>query len=248
MPALPKLLSTRPNIEQRIHRALEEDRKKRATEHRPGIMLSSIGECPRALWAALHGIPEESPPEGRTLVIFEHGNAVEEHVIKLLRAAGYSVSDRSYETKAQHAIEAFEGRVRGRIDGTIALGRAKFERDYLLEIKSAKLEKFEELLAVGYEAWNPKYADTLHSYMGWGGFHRALVVVYCKNDSRLYCEVVTFDAGRFAALKRKAEVILGSLATPPRPDEAESQYGSFCKWCSRNGWCWGPLSEYQFDE
>jgi CRISPR/Cas system-associated exonuclease Cas4 (RecB family) len=248
MPAIPKLRNTKPHIEQRIHRALEEDRKKRATEHAPGIMLSSVGKCPRALWAALHGIEEESPPEGRSLVIFELGNAIESHVIGLLRAAGFRVSDRSIETQKQHAISAYDGRLRGRLDGTIALGRDKFERDDLLEIKSAKVEKFEELLLVGYESWNEAYADTLHSYMGWGGFRYALVVVYCKNDSRLYCERIAFDPDRFARIQRKVEHVLKSAEPVAKPDDATSQYSSCCKYCPHNQWCWSPLPDYPFDK
>ncbi len=248
MPALPKLRNTKPHIEQRIHRALEESRKKRNREHAPGIMLSSVGKCPRALWAALHGLEEESPPEGRLLVIFELGNAVESHVISLLRAAGFSVSDRNYETQQQHAVTAYDGRLRGRLDGTIALGRDKFERDDLLEVKSAKVEKFEELLLSGYEAWNEEYADTLHAYMGWGGFRYALAVVYCKNDSRLYCERIAFDPDRFARITRKVEHVLESDAPVAKPDDATSQYSTYCKYCSHNQWCYSALAEFTFDE
>lgn len=247
MPALPKLLNLKPHVETRIFRALDEARAKEADGAPRLLRLSSVGDCPRALWAALHGVPEDTPPEGRILIVFKHGNAIEAHVIELLRAAGFLVSDRD-QAGGQHRIEAYGGRVRGHIDGKILLG-SKVEREHLLEIKSAKVERFEECQRVGYEAWNERYADTLHAYMGLGGFTRALVVVYCKDDSRMHVESIAFDPDRWTRLRLKIEYVLAAESGPvARPEEAASQYCSFCKWCSRNEWCWGPLAETRFDD
>jgi hypothetical protein len=252
VPALPKILNKKPHIEKRIHAALEDRRAKRDAEYartsEPGIMLSSVGDCQRVLWAQLHGIPQSSePPSGRTLLIFDLGNVVENEVIRLLRLADFAVSTRDVINGGQHRVVAYDGKVRGRLDGIVSLGR-KFEKDAVLEIKTAKLAKFEELIACGYEVWNPKYADTLHAYMGLGGYKRALVVVYCKDDSRLYCEVVPFDAGRFAAIQRKLEYVIGAGdEIVDRPDDATSEYCQLCKWCSHREWCWGPLAGVRFD-
>lgn len=248
MPAIPKLVNRKPNVERRIHRALEEAREKRSQEHRPGIMLSSIGDCPRNLWAALHEVPEDKPIEGKPLAIFALGSAIETHVIQLMQSAGFVITETD-STGRQPAVTAYDGRVRGRLDGVVRLGRTKLDQEWVvLEIKSAKASRFEELLQLGYEAWSQRYADTLHAYMGWGGYRHALVVVYCKDDSRIYAEKIRLDAGRFTALRLKAEYVLDAENVVVRPTEAKSQYCGFCKWCSRNEWCWSPLSEYQFDE
>lgn len=248
MPALPKLLNPKPNIETRIHRALEEQREKREAEHQPGIMLSSVGRCPRLLWSQLHGIAPAEQPSGKALAIFSLGNAIEAEVIELLRLAGYTVTDRDPETGKQFAVSAYDGQVRGRLDGKIELRRSRFEPFGLLEVKSAKVERFEELLPIGYEAWSEEYADTLHAYLGWSGLRWACVVVYCKNDSRIYAEKVPFDADRFTRLRLKVEHILAAEEKPvARPKEATSQFCGYCKWCDVNDWCWGPLAEVRFD-
>jgi len=237
---LGKILNPSPEVERRIHRALADAREKQGAS--TVLRLSSAGECVRSLWAGLRGEAPDEEIEPRILAVFEMGHAVEAMAVKLLRDADYLVM------RQQERIEAYGGRVVGHIDGTTLLGPSKHEQtEYLLEIKSANTKRFDELLPIGYEAWNPKYADQLHAYMGFLGLAHALVVVVCKDDSRIWSERVRFDRDRFIAINQKLRAALDSEMVPARPSEATSQFCGYCKYCSRAEWCWGPTAEVSFD-
>jgi hypothetical protein len=173
---------------------------------------------------------------------------IEDHVVDLLQASGFAIETRDPKTRDQFRVAGFGGRLVGHLDGRITLGsKPADQRQAILEIKSAKASRFEDLLPVGYEAWSPKYADQIQCYMGFSKIHEALVVVYCKDDSRIFAERLKLDPDRYKALWSKAKRIITSEQVLPRPAEAVSQYCGFCKWCPRNEWCWGPLSEIHFD-
>ena len=243
MAELPEIPERAPWIEAAIHKAVA----RRRTAKDPFLSMSQIGDCERNLWAGLNGIPEGKEIEPRMLVLFEHGNAVEEHVIRLLTKSGRNVQAFDPETGEQFQCIDFDGRFRGRTDGKIELG-SREKRWALLEIKSANTKQFELAQELGYKAWRPKYADQAQVYMGYTELPEALAVVYCKDDSRIYAERLKFGKARFHAMRLKAGRILASEVVLPKPDEAKSQYCGFCKWCPRNAWCWGPLAEVRFDD
>lgn len=254
MAELPILRVSAPHVERRIHKALAEDRLESADRHRGKLALSGIGGCVRNLWAGVREIPEENPMEGRVLVLFEHGNATETHLLKLLRRAGYIVVDKDRDTGQQYRVVDHDGLASGRLDGFICDSKPG-DPWRLLELKSANESQFETLLKVGYEAWQPKYADQLQVYMGYAreqhpGFahvSEALVVVECKNDSRIHSERIRFDKERFYVLRQKAALVLAPGKLPPeRPAEATSQYCAFCKWCARSNWCWSSTADVRF--
>jgi hypothetical protein len=245
MAKLPEIPNRAPYIERAIHRALSERQEKE--QKAPFLSMSEIGGCERNLWAGLHEIPQDKEIEPRILALFELGKHVEIHVIELLRASGRIVWDVDPETNEQFHYTDFDNRFRGRTDGMIELGSSQPHRA-LLEIKSANQKQFDLLIEVGYAVWHPKYADQLCVYMGYADLKEALVIVYCKNDSRLYAERLKSNPVRFHALRLKAGRILEAETTLPRPEEAKSQYCGFCKWCSRNQWCWSSTADVQFDE
>lgn len=254
MAQLPVLKVGAPHIEKRIHRALEADREREAEKHRGRLALGSIGKCVRDLWAGVREIPEDKPTDGRALVIFEHGHAAESHMIGLLRRAGFIVVNLNPETGKQWRVVDHDDRASGRLDGFICDSKLG-DPWRLLEIKSANLNQFEELLSVGYEAWKPIYADQIQNYLGlgreqlrgFGSLDEALAVVECKNDSRIYAERIRFNPMRFHELRQKGSLALSGGSLPPaRPSAATSQYCGFCKWCPRNEWCWSSTADVRF--
>jgi hypothetical protein len=249
MAKLPTLIREAPHVERRIHAALVEDSRKPST--RDGVLgLSTIGDCERNLWMSLNGIPKdpERESEGRILALFKHGHAVEAHVVGLLEIAGYEIQDRDFETGRQFRFEAEDGRIAGHIDGKIWTAPAAYAPEWkLLEIKSASIKKFEELLPIGYAEWNPKYAAQVQAYMGAFELDDSLVVVYCKDDSRIYAEKIRHDPAQSAALLEKAHRIVNATELPDRPKGANGQYSKFCKFCDRAAHCYSALAGVSFD-
>ena len=248
MAKLPKLPTPRPDIEARIHSVLNEERDLQPA--REGLRLSAIGRCPRQLWATMHGVPDERPPTDRTLLIFEMGNYVELMVTSLLERAGYELEGTDPDAP-QIYVEMLDGTRRvatGSADGIIYLGPPEAPRPHVLEIKSAKASKFEEVIAVGYEAWNADYKAQVHAYMGASHIHDALVIVLNKDTQEIHSERIKFDSDFYASLVAKARSVLDAKTLPDKPKEARGYSGKFCKWCPVNAWCYSPLREADFDE
>lgn len=239
------------HIESRIHKALQEHRAERDADYRaqrhgkaPTLSLSSIGDCPRKLWAGLNGI-EGEVFDGQRLAIFATGDAVERLVIELLRRADFMVLRQQERVVIDFGDEKIAS---GRMDGTVILERSKFDQtEAVLEVKSANADQFEKCEALGYDAWRPGYADTLHCYMGAGQIDTAVAVVFNKNTSRIYAEKIRFDAERYKRLKDKAESVLRATRPPPRPEKANGQYSEFCKYCAVAEWCYSSTADIQFD-
>jgi hypothetical protein len=250
MPQLPKLTKKADYVERRIHATLADERAKKDATHGGKLAFSQVGKCARLLYAGVNGVPEERDPQGRILVLFDLGEAVESHLISLLKRSGFEVQDRDPETGEQIRVVDFNGRASGRLDGEVLLGdRPHNQRWAVLELKSAKASRFDELEELdSYELWDLAYADQLQVYMGYRKRDEALVVVECKDDSRLHCERIAFNPTRFGELHQKARDIITAKTPPNRPPEAKSQYCGYCKWCDVNGWCWGPLAGVKFDE
>lgn len=253
MAELPPMTRRRFEVERKIHSALEQERAKHA-DSAFYVRLSAIGKCQRELWAIRTGIPDERPPGGQALMTFDVGHHVEGAVIEWLRKAGYEVQCERAGGKQLRVWMRGETGV-GHIDGLIRWESRSGSAWRLLEIKTAKAKKFEELLECrSYRAWNEGYYDQVQGYMGASAstadvptLTDCLVVVVCKDDSRLWCEMIAFDPERYAELEAKARLVVKSDEIVPRPKSATSQYCKFCKWCSRNAWCWSPLAGVEFD-
>ena len=241
---LPKMLHLAPHVVQKMYDTAQKLNER--TEPKARLSAGQLGDCQRNLWAELAGVPNERPVSGRIATLFGHGHKVEEHVIESLTIAGYGVLDVDPKTGDQFMLLELDGRLKGFIDGKIRL--AKDAPFMLLEIKSANDKQFQLCVEMGYEAWNPKYAAQIQVYMGYFKLEDSLVIVYNKNDSNIHAEKIRFDQARFDELIAKAHYILSAETIVPKPAEAKSRYCALCKWCDRGDWCWGPLSEVQFDD
>lgn len=253
MAKIPQLARLHPEIERNIHAALE-DRRAKQTDPTTHVRLSSIGRCVRDLWAQRQGVPDERPPMGGALMTFDIGSAIEDEVIDWLIMAGYRIESRAGDG-AQWTVTMGDGIGIGHLDGIIQWGHAR-DRDYrLLEVKSAKTKKFDELIEAGsYRAWKPEYYDQVQAYMGASqttpdvpALGDALVIVICKDDSRVWAEMVRLDHDHYRELEAKAAAALGD-EMPNRPPQARGKSSGFCKWCSRAGWCYSPMAGVSFDD
>ena len=236
----------------RIDRALESDQELRDQEavRMPNLAdrMSAAGRCYRDRWFSLHGF-EMDPGGGfsrnpKLLRVFRLGNAIESEVIALLELwAGFIIKDEQ--------LEVGSGKWVGHIDGLIDMGRDGVPDWCLLEVKSAKAARFELLRELGsYEAWSNQYAAQIHAYLHHlDGITDAIVIVYNKDTSELYAERIVYDLDEAMRLEKESALVTSEgSAPPPRPVEAKTQYGAFCKWCDFNQTCWGGAVDVEFDD
>lgn len=252
MSKIPQLARLHPEIERKIHAALQ-DRRAKQQDPKTHVRLSSIGRCVRDLWAKHHDVPDERPPMGQALMTFDVGSAIEDEVIDWLIMAGFRIEPRAANGKQWQVIMGDSIGV-GHLDGIIQWGHAR-DRDYrLLEVKSAKASRFDGLIEAGsYRAWNPEYYDQVQAYMGASqttpdvpALIDALVIVVCKDDARIWAEMIRFDLDHYMVLEERAMAALAD-EMPNRPPQARGKSSAFCKWCSRANWCYGPLAGVEFD-
>ena len=244
---MPKVAKTASWIETRIHNALRRGSDLEA-KHRAGRLgLSQIGKCERALHAQMRGVVTPREVEGRILVLFDLGNYIEGQMLESLEMADFAI--RQSEDGEQIRVAAFDDKAVGHLDGEIRFRRNDRADEWaVLEIKSAGRKAYDALVDAGsYSEWKPEYAAQVQVYMGLRGRTEALVVVECKDTSRLWCEISIFDPDEFERLMAKAERIVTEPEILDRPSEAKSQYCKYCKWCDANAWCWGPLAGVSFD-
>lgn len=254
MAKLPTMTRTHSEVERRIHSALEGHRAQQRDSSKY-VRLSGIGKCQRELWAIRQGIPEERPPMGQTLMTFDIGNHVEEAVIEWLRTAGYEILSHAPDGD-QWRVEMPGGVGVGHMDGIIQWGHPRNNDNRLLEVKSAKASRFDLLVqSGGYDAWNPQYGDQIQAYMGCSqteiempSLNDSLVIVLCKDDSRIWSEMIRFDQNRFDALVAKADLVMSSDEMVEKDPRANGRYSNYCKWCSRGAWCYSPLTGVKFDD
>ena len=208
-----------------IHELLDEVELQEKQHQRFYLGISGIGNPnQRLVWMRYRWLmPNDFEP--RVLRLLDLGNVVEDYLIKKLRKIpGVSIYDVDSNGK-QFETEALGGHVKGHIDG---VGRnfpgMDKKNPYLLEFKTANDNRFKNLQKLNsYCEWSDEYAAQLHLYMGLFNFKHAIAIVYNKNNSDLYTEVVEFDKILFDSLMDKAKDIL-SREDPPENYIPETDY------------------------
>ena len=172
--------------------------------------MSQIGNPnQRLLWLRWRWLmPDDWEP--RVLRLLDLGNVVEEHLIKKLRKIpGASIFDLDGDGK-QLQVKALGGHLKGHLDGIAKkLPGLDPKNPYLLEFKTANDNRFNKLQSLGsYCDWSEEYAAQIHMYMGLGKLKHCIAIVYNKNNSDLYTEIIEYDKDFFDSIMNKAENIL----------------------------------------
>lgn len=129
--------------------------------------------------------------DGRVLRLFRRGHREEETVISDLRAAGIDVREHGENQRRLN----FGAHVEGSCDGVIYNGIPDAPtQKHLLEIKTMSKKKFDELIAKGLQAANFLYWVQVHCYMFGAKLGRCLFVAVCKDDDRMYTELIDYNA------------------------------------------------------
>ena len=208
-----------------VHELLDQVELSEEQHQRFYLGISGIGNSnQRLVWMRYRWLmPNDWEP--RVLRLLDLGNVVEDDLIKKLRKIpGASIYDVDKNGK-QFETKALGGHVKGHIDG-VASNLPGLDQDnpYLLEFKTANDNRFKNLQKLGsYCDWSDEYAAQLHLYMGFFKFKHAIAIVYNKNNSDLYTEIVEFDRELFDSLIEKAKNVLLS-ESPPENYIPETDY------------------------
>lgn len=206
---------------------------------------SSLGEdCGRKLWYAFRwigGAPyvKEGDHRGRVLRLFQRGRDQEANVIEWLRKAGYVVKQIDPNTLHQFGFEHASGHISGSIDGLVYLPeKFGFPEPLLLEIKTCKASaRFLNYFKIGLKMNEPKYHSQISTYGRMMNIQYTMFIVICKDDDRMYVEIVEndFAMGEFL-IERGLEVLFSEVDNPPKqislsPAKFECKYCDFLNVC-----------------
>jgi len=190
--------------------------------------MSGIGkECYRALWYGFRGFDPVSL-EGRTRMIFELGDHIEQIQIHWLEAAGYRITDR------QASYSDHNGFFRGHPDGII---HGVTKDPHVWDAKSINKKGMEALKKAGMKASKPIYYAQAQMMMHYSGYSRALYTFMCKDNSEWYAERFYYNEEHAIDLILKAKNIITSNGPHIRPFEHDSLE---CQWCDFKLQCYYP--------
>jgi hypothetical protein len=200
-----------------------EEKEKFTPRHYLGV--SQIGsENDRMLWFIFRwSMPIDVEP--RVSRLLDLGNLLEDHLVeKMRKIKGAKIYDKTKDGK-QFGAKAFGGHVSGHIDGLAKnIPGLNPDETYLLEFKTANDRRFSELKKLGsYCDWSQEYKAQVHLYMGMFKLKRCISIVYNKNNSDLYTEIIDFDEELYDLYLEKAKRIVESQE-PPENRIPETDY------------------------
>lgn len=232
MAAIPQPLNTTAAAIYTLH-------AKRVAAEGPRAYLgwSEIGtECDRALWYSFRWAGRK-PVDGRMARLFQTGHLEEARVLAELRALGYEVHDRDPATGEQFAMSSHGGHFSGHLDAVVRGLPEAPKTWHLVDVKSIKAKKFDELLKKGMRELYPKYWAQGHGYMGHQGLERAAFIFSCKDDDRIHVERLEFDPAEFDKYEARAGRIINAATPPARLSDDPAWFG--CKFCDFHAVCHG---------
>ncbi len=224
--------------------------------HKPWIRMhvgaSDIGKkCDREIWYGFYHVrPEGEVFDGRKLRLFQTGHREEARLVADLKAAGFKVWDTADgATGKQIEYTALDGHLVVHLDGVVLGIPEAPKTPHLLETKTASKKNFDKLLGEnakgevdptkrGVQKNKPEHYDQMQLCMGLAELERALYLVHCKDDERIYAERVNFDPARFKQLMARANRIIRSEEAPERLSNDPAYF--YCKhFCSLAAHCHG---------
>ena len=220
-----------------LDKAIVDRRKKEASRGHLG--WSRIGiEDERLLWLEFRWcLPSISDP--RILRIFDFGNAIERLAEWWTRSIPGVKLETTAPDGAQFRFERLGGHLAGSMDGAVRGLPEDPDKWMVWEVKSANDNRFkamlketgetgmEDLLESGLQRWAPAYYAQVIGYMGETGMSKAVVVIVCKNTSKVHAEYIEANPMEFQTYVSKAERLI-TAEEPP-----ESPYPGPTDWRSR---------------
>ena len=187
-------------------------------QRRQHLGMSVVGGDPRKLWLEFRwSFPLFE--NGRILRLFDLGNRIEDQVVDRLKKVDTIKVSATDKEGNQYRCSFLGGHMGGSVDGVVKQADPENPEEVMvLEVKSANNNRFRELQQGGsYEDWSNDYSVQIQCYMAAFDLKRALIIVYNKNDSDIYTEIVEARDGVLEEMIEKAKLIIQADSPPPSP-------------------------------
>jgi hypothetical protein len=198
-------------------------------KERDYIGASEIGhKCTRYLWLRFHRYFTSPPFPARMLRLFQRGNDEEIKFQNMLAAIGFQVLDNCWDQTGFSL-----GFFKGHSDGVLLLDDHRFVAEYKTHSK-----KWFDTLQVGTLSQTfPKHYAQAQTYMHNFKASHAVYLAVCKDDDRLFCDVIEYNEKDYLTYQAKAEYIATSDKPPERIASKPTAFD--CKFCDAHAVCWG---------
>lgn len=194
------------------------------SEHRGHIGYSSAGEeCKRKFWYDLHWAYDKIVDD-RLQRIFDTGFIAEDFMECSLLNAGYIIHSKQLE------IIGCYGHVLGHIDGIVTIDNI----DYLIEFKTMNDSNFVKLKKEGCKKSKRVYYYQMQAYMGKLNISNGILMVYNKNTSEYYLEVIKANKFVFEEIE---SMMFDVLTSEFIPDKIGEKTWFACKFCNAKSVC-----------
>jgi len=214
--------------------------KAASEEDRPYLGWSELGApCDRALWYRFRWA-EREVLDGRVARLFDSGHREEARVLEELRAMGCKVWDRDPQTGEQFSVSSVGGHLKGHADAVVQGLPEAPRTPQLVDVKTIKSKKFDELLKKGLASTFPKYLVQGTGYLGHLKLDRAAFIFVCKDDDRIHIERFEFDRELFEQSERRAERIIKAAEPPVRISDDPEWFE--CRFCAFKDQCHGTAA------
>lgn len=199
-------------------------------EARTHLGASIIGRsCARQIWYMYRWASAEAF-EPRLLRLFGRGHREEASFILLLQGAGITVWEVNEKNKHDYRVSYSDGHGGGTPDGVLlGVPDIPIGEHCLAEYKTHNEKSFEKLLTEGLVKAKYEHYVQMQIYMHHMDLNYGLYCAVCKNDDRLFFEVVRRDARVGEAFTKRTEYLVSLQSPPPRISESPAWWE--CKFC-----------------
>lgn len=205
-------------------------------EFRSHFGVSQSGKpCARALWYSWRWV-KLGKFSDRMLRLFNRGHLEEARFVAMLQAAGIKVFQAD-ENGKQFRVSYYGGHYGSAIDG-VAINVPDLpdpRMPCLLEFKTHNEKSFNHLVAKGLYQSKPAHFAQVQQYCGYNSLQVALYLAVCKNDDRLYGELVEYSPEWDKHyVERSGKIIFADRI----PDKFSNQPSDFeCRFCDMKMFC-----------
>jgi hypothetical protein len=217
------------NLMNNIQELIDRHHETRSEVQRPHLGCSMLGgSCDRWIWLSFRwAIPAKFP--GRILRLFRRGQLEELTIISDLKSIGMVV-------KSQQIRVNLGCHVSGSLDAIIESGLPGDERSrYVAEFKTHNKKSFNALEKNGVEKAKKEHFIQMQLYMHGTNIDRALYVAVCKDDDRIYTEIVSHNPDLALKFIKRGHEIALSPDIPLKLSDNPCWYE--CKWCDAYSFC-----------